>query len=98
MFYLVNGTVAGAALTTINASLNIPINEDELVDIFKTGQFQNKWTAHVSIFYNEVPVDVLKAFVIENHISKSNFFAVHLSLPGFFKHPSFVELMRLVYG
>ena len=97
VFKLLKGTVAEAVTTTINVSLNEPIDEETLVNIFQTGILPKKRILHITIFYNEVPHDTQKAFVREYNISKSNYCQIHNKLPDYFQNQYFSELLKGIY-
>lgn len=55
-------------ISTVNASFNIPITEDELVELIKKKKFNKKWSAHIFAFFSDVPVQDIVKFAIKHRI------------------------------
>jgi hypothetical protein len=98
MFYLLSGTVADIVATSVSISLPTSISGANLVTIFQKGKLpEKKWLMHLSTFYTEIPVETIKAFIEENHISQSSFSHLHSKLPSYLQKTDFIVLMNKVY-
>lgn len=57
------------ATRSINTSLPIEISEAQLESILQSGETDNKWTAHVKIFLQEAPIELIHNLVISGATS-----------------------------
>lgn len=56
-------------INTVNSSFNVHINEKMLVKLIKKKKFEKKWSAHIFVFFSDVPVQDIVKFALKNKIS-----------------------------
>lgn len=58
-----------AATRSINTSLPVEISDAQLESILRSGETDNTWSAHVKIFLQEAPIELIHNLVISGATS-----------------------------
>ncbi len=61
-----------SAITTVNAPLPMPIDEDTLLACLLLRSTESRWRSHVWTFFNDVGVDLMMDLVVEGSVTFHN--------------------------